>query len=130
MQVMYKDLDKQREANRERQRRYKAKQKALLNEGVTEGITFVTAEGKSVIFTEGEDDPGIDGSIDIKTLAEVDAGCDDKLSHGLKRGKNIKAITENSVLLSKQIGKIYTGKPGDADYNGVCTPDWRAERGK
>lgn len=32
---MYKDKTKQREANRERQRRYKAKQKALLIEGVT-----------------------------------------------------------------------------------------------
>jgi len=32
---MYKDKNKQREANRERQRRYKAKQKALLSEGVT-----------------------------------------------------------------------------------------------
>ena len=55
---MYKDPDKQREANRERQRRYKAKQKALLSEGVTdESITFVTPEGKSVTFIEGEDDP-------------------------------------------------------------------------
>ena len=36
---MYKDKDKQREANAERQRRYKAKQKALLSEGVTQGVT-------------------------------------------------------------------------------------------
>ena len=33
---MYKDKDKQRGANAERQRRYKAKQKALLNQGVTD----------------------------------------------------------------------------------------------
>ena len=33
---MYKDKDRQKEASRERQRRYKAKQKALLNQGVTE----------------------------------------------------------------------------------------------
>ncbi len=33
---MYKDKDKQREGNAERQRRYKAKQKALLNQGVTD----------------------------------------------------------------------------------------------
>ena len=32
---MYKDKDKQREANAERQRRYKAKQKALPKQGVT-----------------------------------------------------------------------------------------------
>ena len=40
---MYKD--KQRESNRERQARYKAKQKALLkgvtNQGVTEGVTVI-----------------------------------------------------------------------------------------
>ena len=33
---MYKDKDKQKEANRDRQRRYKARQKALLSEGVTD----------------------------------------------------------------------------------------------
>lgn len=37
---MYKDEGKQKEANRERQRRYKEKQKALLSEGVTwQGVT-------------------------------------------------------------------------------------------
>ncbi len=25
---------------------------------------------------------------------------------------------------------VVTGKPGDADYNGVCTAEWRAERGR
>lgn len=33
---MYKDKDKQKEANRERQRRYKARQKGVTSEGVTE----------------------------------------------------------------------------------------------
>ena len=37
--MAYKDKVKQREAGRERQRRYKAKQKALLNQGVTQGVT-------------------------------------------------------------------------------------------
>lgn len=27
-------------------------------------------------------------------------------------------------------GVVVTGKPGDADYNGICTPEWRAERGR
>lgn len=35
---MYKDKEKQREANRERQRRYKLKQKALLSKGVTKAL--------------------------------------------------------------------------------------------
>ena len=42
---MYKDPDKQREANRERQRRYKARQKALPKQGVTsEGVTIKLPE--------------------------------------------------------------------------------------
>ena len=41
---MYKDKDRQREANAERQRRYKAKQKALLSEGVTESVTLEKAD--------------------------------------------------------------------------------------
>jgi len=36
--MTYKDKEKAREASKERQRRYKAKQKALLNEGVTEAL--------------------------------------------------------------------------------------------
>ena len=40
MRIMYKDKEAQKEASRERQRRYKERQKALLIEGVTEeGVT-------------------------------------------------------------------------------------------
>lgn len=37
--MAYKDKDRQREVNRERQRRYKARQKALPEQGVTQGVT-------------------------------------------------------------------------------------------
>ena len=37
--MTYKDKDKQREANKERQRRYKSKQKALLKGVTSEGVT-------------------------------------------------------------------------------------------
>jgi hypothetical protein len=77
---MYKDKDKQREANRERQRRYKEKQKALLSEGVTDKALP-------------------DGTMDIETLAMMDAGCGDKLSHGLKRGKDIKPQSYNPMMV-------------------------------
>ena len=52
MQVMYKDPDRQREANAERQRRYrethpitskrrdKIKAKGVINQGVTQGVTI------------------------------------------------------------------------------------------
>lgn len=33
---------------------------------------------------------------------------------------------QSTVLL----GVVVTGKPGDVDYNGICTPEWRAERGR
>ena len=84
---MYKDKDKQREANAERQRRYKAKQKALLSEGVTD-----------------------------KALPEPEA-----FGH----------IFHPSYGITWKEGfRVVTGKPGDADYNGVCTETWRAERGR
>ncbi len=57
---------------------------------------------------------GKPGTMDIKTLAMVDAGCGDKLNH------NHFVEVNNKVI----------GKPGDADYNGICTPEWRAERGR
>ena len=63
---MYKDKDKQREAGKERQRRYKAKQKALLNEGVT---------GKALL--------------DIRLLAPMSVG-----QFGFRRGKAIRCFAD------------------------------------
>ena len=113
---MYKDKDRQREANTERQRRYKAKQKALLSEGVTDKALP-------------------DGTIAIETLAMEDAGCGDKLTHGLKRSKDIKYSQTFGAGAYYPHGAVctdvvITGKPGDADYNGICTPEWREERGR
>ena len=72
---MYKDKDRQREANAERQRRYKARQKALPEQGVTDKAL-------------------LDGTMSIETLAMMDAGCGNKLDHGLKRGKDIKCFVD------------------------------------
>ena len=60
---MYKDKDKQREANRKAQAKFKAK--GITKQGITDRVLP-------------------DGNMDIETLAMVDAGCGDKLSHGLK----------------------------------------------
>ncbi len=57
---MYKDKDKQREANAERQRRYKARHKGVTSEGVTDKALP-------------------DGTMSIETLAMVDAGCGNNL---------------------------------------------------
>ena len=88
---MYKDKDRQREANRQAQARFKAK-KVLPEQGITiKGITQIPKEQMCIT-----DDwqAGQDGSIDIETLSEMDAGCGDKLSHGLKRGKDIKTFDD------------------------------------
>lgn len=167
--IMYKDKDKQREANRERQRRYKAKHKGVTSEGVTdESITFVTPEGKGVTFTEGEDDPGtpkrgdmLVGDLPPKEQALVIKA----LSPRTKRGKDIKCFADLPPDVQQTINEIsdtpeekarrtqvairyqwlfpnrfygtgpwatsvVTGKPGDADYNGICTPEWREARGR
>jgi len=55
--MTYKDKEKAREASKERQRRYKAKQKALLNEGVTEalpqGVTEALPQGVTEALPQG-----------------------------------------------------------------------------
>ncbi len=53
---MYKDPDKQREANAERQRRYKARQKGVTSEGVTAKALLEGKEG----VTDAERDKAIE----------------------------------------------------------------------
>lgn len=47
-----------------------------------------------------------DGSMNIETLAKVDAGCGDKLSHGLKRGKGIKCFADLPPDVQATIDKL------------------------
>ena len=85
---MYKDKDKQREAGRERARRYREnRQKALLSEGVT---------NKALP----------DGTMSIETLAMMDAGCGNKLDHGLKRGKDIKCFEDLPADVQRTIERL------------------------
>ncbi len=89
---MYKDKDKQREANAERQRRYKAKQKALLSEGVTDeallkqGVTITKAESH----------------VDASDISVV------KALHRLIKPERTAQ------------GNIRVSKPGDSDYEPQC----------
>ena len=95
---MYKDKDKQREADRARQQRRRdvIKSKGVTNQGVTQGVTIIpkalTAEEIALLYKP-------------------------------KRGKDIKGGDHIS-------GPVVIGKPGDADYNGVCTEAWMKERGR
>ena len=109
---MYKDKDKQREANAERQRRYKARHKGVTSGGVTSG---------------GVTDKALPDDV-------VTSYCEFVESILPKRDKDIKCFTdlpldEQEAMLEGGLVAV-TGKPGDADYNGICTPEWRAERGR
>ena len=105
---MYKDKSKQREANAERQRRYKARQKGVTSEGVT---------CKAL-------------PIDKTPYAEL---IGDKICNIPKRGKDIKCFEdlppdEQKAMCEGGLVEIVTGKPGDNDYSGICTPEWIKER--
>ena len=72
---MYKDQDKQREANRQAQARFKAKAKGITSQGITDEVLP-------------------DGTMSIETLVMMDVGCGNKLDHGLKRGLAIKCFED------------------------------------
>ena len=112
---MYKDKDKQREADRERQRRYRA------NRGLKAYPKGVTGSGCD---KQGVTDRYI-GAV---------PGAPPILEPNLKRGKDIKCFADlppDVQLMLKKVNydELYH-KPGDADYNGICTPEWRVERGR
>ena len=68
---MYKDKDRQRQANRQAKARQRAKQ----------GMT-----------SEGMTNEGMTGNMTIETLIKMDAGCGDKLTHGVTKAELSKAI--------------------------------------
>lgn len=99
--MAYKDKDKQREANAERQRRYKERQKALSKQGVTAalcgGVTGMTPKGVTS-----------HGITDGMTLGAI---------HGMtkpKRGKDIKyKMTVMERLFYKPAHLL---KPGETNF--------------
>ncbi len=143
---MYKDKEKQKEAGRERQRRYKAKQKALLNQGVTgkalpsvtlipRSLANVANEVATALPKRGKDikcfedlHPSIQAIIN-GTSKDIDGNID---QHEHSRRTAI-AINYQHLFPNRYapLTAICTGvvnsKPGDADYDGVCTPEWIAE---
>ncbi len=126
--MAYKDKDKQREANRERQRRYKANQKALpeqgvtnekalLNQGVTQGVT---KRGKDIQCFA---DLPPDVQQNIISMSTING----KLDETKKAKRTTSAITYQHLFPDRyepraglDAGPIVTGLPGDPDYNGVC----------
>ena len=115
--LMYKDKDKQREAQREWVRQKRAESK-----GSTQGST---KRGKDIkCFADLPEDVQL-------TIQRMSSGKEDykkRVAAAIKYQHLFPDKYENqsTVLL----GAVVIGKPGDADYNGVCTPEWRAERGR
>ena len=91
---MYKDKNKQREANRERQRRYKAKHKGVTSEGVT--------------------DKALSNKL-VGAMLTGDVALADKCADELI-GKPISLTKPERTAL----GNIRVSKPGDDDYEGVA----------
>ncbi len=165
---MYKDKDKQREVNRERQRRYRRDKKDVTNQGVT-----VTPDERKQIekdmvgiglkpVSELPERTALPGDADYVPQCETTRAFIEgraKRPETGKRGKDIKCfadlpddvqITINSLSKDKadktkrtaaairyqhlfpdrydnrgmpaELAAV-TGKPGDADYDGVCTDE-------
>ena len=156
---MYKDKDKQREANRKASRRARIKHRhkadltplaqGMTNEGMTpeseQGMTGSCCIDHAHNFT-GEIIQPKRGK-DIKCFADLPPDVQqtiDKMS--VFNGKIDRAIKINRTAITINYQHLFpdryypedavisspvcVGKPGDADYNGVCTPEWRAKRGR
>jgi len=107
--MAYKDKDKQREANRERQRRYKAKQKALPKGVTSQGVTDKVLPESWEEFSKTHV---------VATLVDVP-----------EKPKPVSDAEFTRLMVqANPKTKLRVSKPGDADYDGICTPEWIAER--
>ncbi len=91
---MYKDKDRQREANAERQRRYKAKKKACCSEGVTGG----------------------DEALPHKLNLMADA-INQQVIRSPKRGKDIKCFADLPPDIRRTIERMSTVEDGAIDQS-------------
>ena len=104
---MYKDKEKQRQANRDRQRRYKERQKGVIPEGVT-------------------DEPKVTPS--IQGFGGADCMCQHCLTN--RRNGLPKLINHGTYKKAHELGRNELNRqtlPGDPDYDGICTPAWIAK---
>lgn len=97
--AMYKDEDKQREANRERQRRYKAKHKGVTSEGVT---------GKALLG-------------DCPSMADIKSSlCPDGIIFDDNNDVHVEDQAFTKLMAQARPGHVRVSKPGDADYVPQC----------
>lgn len=155
---MYKDKDKQREAGKERARRYRESHPISgkrRDEGVTsEGVTDKALPNEVIpcdnLLKEYEDmHPGLPTCVpslkrgkDIKCFADlpsdVQQAIDEVSESNEEKARRTQAAIRYQHLFPASYDNqsfilplnVVTGKPGDADYDGICTPEWRAARGR
>lgn len=135
---MYKDKDKQREANREasQRRRDKGMTKQMSNEGMTarNGTLNVIPSSKrgKDIKCFADLPPDVQDTISLMSQRDGKIDKDEKAKRTLAAIKYQHLFPDRyePVSLAERVGLCVTGKPGDSDYNGICTEEWRAERGR
>ena len=154
--MAYKDKEKQREAVKAATRRYRAnkgdsalsasKQVSQNARGLP--VLDEVSDTRPVIpsFPKTTRFPTHKRGKDIKCFADLPVDVQqtiDKMSmvdgrlDGVEKDKRVAAAIKYQHLFPDRYHStgvvctgVVTGKPGDADYNGICTKEWRAERGR
>ena len=108
----------------------------LVLEGMTKGVT-VTGSGARVIPKRGKDIKCFeDLPADVQQAVNMMSMVNDKIDQTIKANRTAIAIHYQHIFPGRYeptdavCSGVVTGKPGDADYNGICTEEWRAERGR
>ena len=170
---MYKDKDRQREANRRAAKEHRERHNKAIESMTNKGMTVVNEQPNvilSKVIPKRSKDIA-DKSVEFVTAKGVVAGI--PAINKPKRGKDIKCFEDlppdvqqtidrmsmvgdkiDQTIKAKRTAiaidyqhqfpdryncsgccistseRVVIGKPGDTDYNGICTSEWRAERGR
>ena len=151
---MYKDKDKQREANKRIQakRRAKGVTQGVIESGCDKGVTVTKADShvdasdigvvKALHQAISKPKRGKDIKcfgdlpVDVQDTIVKMSTIDGKMDEDEKAKRTLAAIKYQHLFPDRYESTdavctgVVTGKPGDEDYNGICTSEWRAERGR
>ena len=106
--------------------------KVIPKQDVTLVMTMVTPKrGKDIKCFE-------DLPLDVQETIDKMSLFDGKIDHVDKAKRTAAAIKYQRIFPDRFKpdcgltcrGAVVTGKPGDTDYNGICTKEWRDERGR
>lgn len=149
---MYKDKNKQKEANRKAQVKFKANKKIILK-GIADGLRVkgITEQGITEIMGEGITKPKRGKDIacfedlhpeiqaTINRVSERYQETTEQRQERIDRAIHYQHIfpdryepnsdLEFTTLMAQAgPGHARVSKPSDVDYDGICTPEWIAER--